>query len=135
MIALWLIAAHMAGDYLLQTRWQAARKLDEPWVRLRHVTTYTAAFVPVVLLAHGASWLAWGRVVFLVALFVLHFATDSRRFHSTLGDAVVWRLGPSQRTERRAGFPLGPSPWTPLPILIDQSLHLVQLAVLGSLFL
>lgn len=76
----------------------------------------------------------------MVLLFALHLFTDSRRFRSTLGDVIAWRYGPG-RHERSdpEGFadwklrPLGPNPWEPLPILIDQTLHVVQLAALGWL--
>lgn len=127
MIALYLLAAHLVGDFLFQTRWQAARKLDDAATRLRHVSTYTLAFIPVVLASgadarHAGGFLAW--------TFVLHFVTDSRRFHSTIGDWVTWNV---ERKTR--GLRLDPNPWQPLPILIDQSLHVAQLAVLGGLWL
>ena len=47
------VVSHLAGDYLLQTDWQAENKRGglggDPVARralLSHVTTYTLAFVP-----------------------------------------------------------------------------------------
>lgn len=105
MIALYLISAHMAGDYLFQTHWMAAGKLGSWWPRFIHVLVYTACFIPVAL-AEGSGARA---AAFLGALYVLHFLTDSHR----------WRTA---------------NPWPPMPILHDQSLHAVQLALLGGLF-
>lgn len=155
MIALYLLAAHMAGDFVLQTRWQAAGKFG--WtpqamdLRLRHCAVYTLCFLPAVLAAHPSS--EWRIDAFVVALFVLHWLTDSRRFNSTLGDVLAWRFSVDAETkitahERPAGLPnatfrhrtgdgltLPPSPWGPLPILIDQTLHLIQIAALAGLLL
>jgi hypothetical protein len=166
-IALYLIAAHLVGDFVLQTRWQAAGKFTDRRLRLRHVTAYCVPFVAVLLVipALDGTWLDEhrgifypanpGRVpqklAFLALLFVLHYATDSRRFRSTLGDVVAWVwMTPSgtdpatvdalalqpmavYRTEVPNSPP--PNPWPPVPILIDQTLHICQIAILGALFL
>lgn len=147
MIALYLLAAHLVGDYALQTRWQAAGKFG--WtrraiaLRSRHVLAYTACFVP---LTYDVLW--WRAYAFLAGVAALHWLTDSRRFTSTLGDALAWRWCMSWLDRRREWLARGehsrsvleynalpPSPWTPLPILLDQTLHAVQLAVLGGLLL
>lgn len=157
-IALYLIAAHLIGDFVLQTRWQAARKLTDYNYRARHVGAYCVPFLPIaawrVLTGHvgiadgHAHAAAWALACFLVWLAVLHFFTDSRRFRSTLGDWLVWSVSvwlPSVRersrpiwttAERQKPMPtLAANPWAPLPIVLDQALHVAQLAVLGGLFL
>lgn len=171
MIGLYLLAAHLVGDFVLQTRWQAAGKLADSSLRMRHVWAYAVPFMPIVAWRTwgDAAWSSWHTqrgVVFVSLLVLLHFLTDSRRFRSTLGDVVAWRFGgrASASAERRlalahvhdpavgfdaateqrvtalagapepGGFP-PPNPWTPIPILIDQTLHMAQLAVLGALFL
>lgn len=106
-IGLYLIASHMAGDYLFQSAHMAAHKLHDWKVRLWHVAVYTACFVPAVVAAHSSLW---RDGAFLAALAVAHFATDSKR----------WRTS---------------NPWPAMPILQDQSLHAVQIAVLAGLFL
>ena len=71
-----LLAAHAAGDFPLQTGWMAQNKLDSPLARGVHVTTYTAAFVPL-----------RRKPLFLALLWISHYAIDSRRWN----DAVpIW---------------------------------------------
>lgn len=130
MIALYLLAAHLVGDFLLQTRWQAALKLTSARVRARHVAGYLIPFVVVLALLRPS----WGHAVtFVCLLAVLHFLTDSRRFYSTPGEWIVWAV-----RRYRYGWlvlRLEPNPWPAMPLMIDQSLHLVQIAVLGGLLL
>lgn len=148
MLPLYLLASHMVGDYLFQTRWQAAAKLKDPWTRSLHVSTYTLAFLPVAFLA--PHWQE--AVTFLGLLAALHFATDSRRYLSTFGDWFQWlcmndkrkideheKLVPHQTlgTIRRRhltanGLKMPPNPWEPMPIMVDQTLHVVQIAVLAG---
>lgn len=152
MIGLVLLACHLVGDYDLQTRWQASRKILARSYRLRHVAAYTVPFVPVAILytrSNGLPW--WHWAAFLAALAVLHYLTDSHHFMSTLGDWLAftgywyrnWRTvimsSPNFTAEQRASGkrpprpPLGPNPWEPIPIMIDQALHLAQIAALGFL--
>lgn len=139
MLGLYLLAAHMVGDFLFQSRWQAAEKLTDRRSRARHVFSYTLAFAPLALLSAPL-----GRAgAFLGLLFVLHYATDSRRFRSSVGDVLGWRFGLSDRDRFRIlggaapdyRGPLEPNPWPAMPLMIDQTLHVVQLAALGALFL
>jgi hypothetical protein len=142
-IALYLLAAHLVGDFVFQTRWQAAGKLADWRLRFRHVLVYSLCFVPIAAV-YASS--AWRGAAFGCLLFVLHYLTDSRRFPSTLGDWVGWRLsygrGPVAGTlkdpgdaERPIYVRLPPNPWTPMPLLIDQTLHVCQVALLGGIFL
>lgn len=149
MIALYLIASHMVGDYMFQNRWHAARKFTNRWERALHVAWYGCAFTPVVAF-YAPSQL--DGIAFVVLLVVLHFITDSRRYLSNLGDVLGWRFrqefrrpGAKQREWRnqyKGNLPLGtrydrtpPNPWPGLPLMIDQTYHLVQIAVLAGLFL
>jgi Protein of unknown function (DUF3307) len=164
-IALYLIAAHMVGDFLLQNRWQAAYKLGDRWYRLEHVIGYCLPFIPIVAL-YARGW--WQAGAFMAALAVLHFLTDSRRYLSTLGDVAEWtierRRDPDGTTEVWVDYLYGPdadtsaftteqrlekarnlnvrvlrlpppNPWGSAPLMIDQTLHVCQLALLGGLFL
>lgn len=107
MTSLLLLAAHMVGDYILQTDYMAANKLTNTWVRALHVTLYCLPFIAVALVIGTAvqetSW-------FILAVWVTHFITDTRRWAS--GDK-----------------------WPPKPIIVDQTIHAVCLAVLGFIFL
>lgn len=131
MIALWLLGSHLVGDFLLQTRWQSAGKFG--WspraMRLRntHCFTYTLAFLPATLYAGPG----WGATGFLVCLYVLHYLTDAQRFERTPGEMVAWWAGANDGSV----VDLERNPWPGLPLAIDQTLHVVQLAVLGALFL
>src|SRR4051812_16842327 len=96
MLALWLLAAHCAGDYLLQTRWQAVGKFgwspEAVRLRWRHCTAYCVPFAPVALWARHDG--LGGLVVaasFLLFLHALHFLTDAQRFHRTPGEWLAWR--------------------------------------------
>lgn len=155
MIALYLLASHLFGDFVLQSRFQAVGKLTDRAARTGHVLTYTAAFVPVAVVEAPCAWRA---AAFLAGLFALHWLTDSRRFRSTLGDVSAWRIGSPgygarddgwrrRVWEERANDPDSdvdepesvwwppPNEWPAMPLLIDQTLHVCQLALLGGLLL
>lgn len=66
-----ILAAHMIGDYILQTNWIAARKLEDWRVRTLHVTLYCLPF-----------FVLTGDWRFLVGVWLTHFITDSRRWAS-----------------------------------------------------
>ena len=78
------IVCHLAGDYLLQTDWQAAHKrggLSGPPESRRalfmHVTSYTIAFVPA--LVWLASEIEWWVVGVAALIFVPHLIQDDGR--------------------------------------------------------
>jgi hypothetical protein len=138
MLALWLIAAHLVGDYLIQTRWQAVGKFgwtkEACWFRTRHVAGYLIPFVPIVFV-YGSALEAVG---FLAWLYVLHWFTDAQRFTVTPGEWLVCFWGHAPEFVMHANDPrprLEPNPWPSLPLAIDQTLHIVQLAILGGWFL
>jgi len=105
MMQLRLLASHMVGDYVFQTNEQAIRKTEDVGQLLAHVATYTAAFIPTTL---SSSASGRRRLLFLVSTFCVHLAIDHRR----------WASG---------------AEWGPKPIMVDQSLHAIQLAILGEL--
>lgn len=107
MLGLWLLSLHMLGDYILQTDGMAANKLQSARVRTLHVLVYTCPFAPLACL-YSTTLARAG--LFTALVFITHWVTDSRRWAS---DKV----------------------WPPKPILIDQSLHLLSLALLGTLLL
>ena len=78
------LVAHMVGDYLLQTDWQARHKrggLTDPAARralLTHVTTYTLAFVPAFVWIGSELDVGWA-VVAAVLVFVPHLIVDDGR--------------------------------------------------------
>ncbi len=142
MIVLWLLVAHLVGDYLLQTRWQAVEKFG--WTRramqyrTRHVAAYCVPFIPISIVYGGFHlWIDW----FLVDLALWHWLTDAQRFTRTPGEWLVWRVRAPRVAVDRIPMtgdprePLPPNPWPTIGLAIDQTLHLVQIAVLASIFL
>jgi hypothetical protein len=69
MLSLYLLAAHMVGDFILQGEWIASRKLSDWRVRALHVTLYV---IPFALISPDAR--------FLASLWALHFLVDCRRW-------------------------------------------------------
>jgi hypothetical protein len=78
------VVSHLAGDYLIQTDWQAIHKRGglgrDPVARralLSHVTTYTLVFVPALIWLAGELGAAVVAVAALV--FVPHLVQDDGR--------------------------------------------------------
>lgn len=79
------VVSHAAGDYLLQTDWQATNKRGglgrDPVARralFSHVTSYTLAFVPAgIWLADDVS--ALGLVALAFGIFLPHLIQDDGR--------------------------------------------------------
>lgn len=105
MLGLDLIAAHMVGDYILQSDEMARLKLTDSFVRFVHVTLYT---IPMIIVALLHSTTPTSVLFFSMFVWISHFMTDSKRWAS--GDR-----------------------WPPKPILVDQAIHLVTLAVASRL--
>lgn len=104
-MALDIIALHLLGDFVLQTEEMAQNKLRSARVRALHVLCYALPF------ALWGMWLyGWLGLWFAVGVAVTHFVIDSHRF------AVN-------------------HPWPAKSIVIDQTLHLLTLAMLARMFL
>jgi hypothetical protein len=116
------MVSHLAGDFLLQTDWQARNKAGglgpDPTARralLAHLTTYALAFVPAIVWLWpelGAAALGIGAVIV-----VPHLVQDD-------GRPVRWF---ALRVKH------SPNPEGTLLIAVDQSLHVV--ALLGAALL
>jgi hypothetical protein len=110
------LVCHLAGDLLLQTEWQAITKvqglgtLEGRRALLRHVTTYTLAFVPALIwIAVDRSLLRALAVAVLIA--VPHVLVDDGHF------VQVW-----PREVKHT-----PDPAPSLRLMVDQSFHVVCL--------
>ena len=111
------LVAHMVGDYLLQTDWQARNKrggLSGSGVARRalisHVTTYTLAFVPAFIWIGSELDPVWG-IVAAVLVYIPHLIIDDGRL-------VGLYLA---RVKRVEGLNLG------LAASVDQSFHVLSL--------
>ena len=112
-----LVVSHLAGDFLLQTGWQAANKpggLGRDPIRRRalfsHVLTYGLAFVPALvwLVSDLRGWVA----ATAAAIVVPHLIQDDGR----LLDAYI-------RTVKRSVVPPGDFVY----VAVDQSFHVIAL--------
>jgi hypothetical protein len=112
------IVCHVAGDFLLQTDWQAVNKRgglssrnpDARRALFTHVTVYTLVFVPAVIwIANAKSALAFAL---LAVIFIPHLIQDDTRV------LVTWN-----RIVKRSG----PQPGDYVYMAIDQSFHFVAL--------
>jgi Protein of unknown function (DUF3307) len=118
-----LLVSHIAGDFLLQTEWQALNKAGglgrsrEARRALRnHALTYTATFLP------GLVWIASERgdalPILLAALITLpHMVVDDGRL------LRVWMHEVKHSPEPAPG----------LVIMVDQSFHILMLFLVALL--
>lgn len=121
MIGLWIVLAHLTGDYLIQSHWMATEKVKRMWPAVAHGVTYT---LPWLVVTH--SWWA------LVVVGGTHIVIDRWR----LARYVVWAknlMAPaSHRSPLTAtGYPDSTPIWlsTWLLIIADNTMHLVIGAV------
>lgn len=112
-----LVVSHLAGDFLLQTEWQASHKRGglgpDPTARralFSHIGTYTLCFVPALIWLAGdiGAWAAVG-IVALVA--VPHLIVDDGR----LLEAYMRRV---KGLEPEPGY---------LYMAVDQSVHVIMI--------
>lgn len=121
MIGLWIVLAHLAGDYLLQSDWMATRKTSQ-WVpAVAHGITYTLPH----LLITQSPWA-------LLIIGGTHIIIDRYR----LARYLVWlknHLAPrGERTPpwqecTATGYPADRPVWltTWLMIIADNAVHLI----------
>jgi hypothetical protein len=111
------VVAHLAGDYILQTDWQALHKhgglTGTPEMRralVSHVSTYTLAFVP------GLIWLSGSLHLWVIGIAALiavpHLIQDDGRVLAAYARRV-------KKADIQANPALGAS--------LDQSFHVVAL--------
>jgi hypothetical protein len=116
------LVAHMVGDYLFQTDWQARNKRGglSGGVAFRalitHVTTYTLAFVPALIWIAGELDPGWG-LLGAALIFLPHFVIDDGRI-------VRAYLAHVKRAD---GFDVG------LAASVDQSFHILSLFLVALL--
>lgn len=109
-----LIVAHLIGDWLMQTEYEAMRKAKDPffnWGLWKHCLVYTLWFVPVFLWV-GVSCL-W-----LLPLLASHLFLDRRW-------PIVWWLRHVKRTSRES---IEKNFW--LVVAVDQVAHAMVLVLL-----
>lgn len=111
------VVCHLAGDFLLQTEWQATNKRGGLWnageqrrALLSHATVYTACFIPALVWLTDSISTAWAIALFAI-IWVPHFVQDDGR------PLVAWNRGVK-----------GADPASDvLYMAVDQSFHIVSL--------
>jgi len=113
-----LLAAHMLGDFVLQTGAIARNKVRLPWMALHLAILFALVLIAVVPIT-GGSYRVW---LTLLGLTLVHglidrgkLALDSRRRRSTAEEGGPHRINPADH-----------QPWH---FALDQGLHLLSLAV------
>jgi hypothetical protein len=116
------LVAHMVGDYLFQTDWQARNKRGglSGGMAFRalaaHVATYTLAFAPALVWIGDELDAGWALLA-AALIFLPHFVIDDGRI-------VRFYLA---RVKRADGFDLG------LAASVDQSFHVLSLFLVALL--
>ena len=119
-ILAWFFAFHMLGDYITQNAWMANNKLKNAGVRSVHVLVYSLPFAllgylvpplnPLGALGYETTLRADLMPLWLyLAVFIPHFLIDSKRFCTS-------------------------NPWPMKPIMVDQTLHAIHLALVFTVF-
>ena len=104
------IVAHMVGDYLFQTDWQALNKrggLTRPAgsrALLSHVTTYTLAFVPAFIWIGSELDVGWALVA-AVMVFIPHLIIDDGRLVRSTSRASSGSRASISASRRRSTSP------------------------------
>ena len=106
----WLFIGHLAGDFLLQTRWMAENKNRNILPLLMHGIVYTLAVTGSSFMCGGLKW------QYSVLIFLSHIFLDQRSF------VKFWAEKVTRTTE---------VPW--LLVVLDQTWHLLVLAVIAGL--
>ena len=116
------LAAHMVGDYFLQSDWMAQEKTKYLSVATIHALTYSVPFIPVVIWLHAPNpGLAW------LVIFVTHAIIDRYRLARHIvwfkNQFAPWVFRPTHTaTGHGADRPEYLSVW--LCILVDNILHM-----------
>ena len=120
MLALWIVLAHLVGDYLIQSHWMATKKTEQWLPAIVHGATYTIPYVfvtqsPLALLVIGGT----------------HIIIDRFR----LARHFAWlknQIGPksarfSWASSKATGYPADTPPWMAvwLMIIADNTVHLL----------
>lgn len=126
MIALYIVLAHLIGDYLIQSHWMATKKTEQWIPAIAHGITYTIPYAAPMLF----GWVDLS-VPALVVIGGTHIVIDRFR----LARHFVWfknQLAPKASrfawaSAKGTGYPADTPPWLAvwLMIIADNTLHLL----------
>ena len=107
-----LLVAHLVGDWLLQTEWQALNKGKNFQALLTHVAVYSLTLLAVLVTTFGFSNLSIYIIVLILGL--IHALMDG-------SGVVAWYIRTFKLIDKR-----GPEKW--LSIAVDQVFHILLIA-------
>lgn len=120
MLALWIVLAHLVGDYLIQSHWMATKKTEQWFPAIVHGVTYT---IPYALITQSP----WA----LLVIGGTHIIIDRFR----LARHFAWlknQIGPKSSrfpwsSAKATGYPADTPPWLSvwLMIIADNTIHLL----------
>ena len=129
MSGLYIILAHLVGDYIIQNNWMAQKKTSAWWPAIVHGVVYSIPYAFVLWLLTGSVLEYWPA---LLVIGGTHVVIDRFR----LVKQMIWALNQvAPRASRyswaeakqnggySAGMPVWMSTW--LMIIVDNSCHLV----------
>lgn len=120
MLALWIILAHLVGDYLIQSHWMATKKTEQWLPAVAHGVTYTLPYA----LVTQSPWalLVIGGTHIIIDRFRLarHFAWLKNQI-GPRSSRFAWS------TAKGTGYPADTPPWLAvwLMIVADNTIHLL----------
>lgn len=119
MLPLWIVLAHLVGDYILQTDWMASEKTKRWWPAIAHGATYTLPYVlitqsPLALLVIGGTHVILDRYRLPKYLIWAKNQLAPKRYRSPWSDCTA------------TGYPSDRPVWltTWLLIITDNTIHL-----------
>jgi hypothetical protein len=120
MIALWIVLAHLVGDYLIQSHWMATEKTKRWLPAIMHGITYTLPYAlitqsPLALIVIGGTHIIIDR---------FRLARHIAWFKNQLGPK---RSRPQWADAKATGYPSDTPAWLSvwLMIIADNTIHLM----------
>jgi hypothetical protein len=110
-----LLIAHLLGDWIFQTEWQALNKTKNWWALFAHITVYHLILLGVLVWRMGSINI---QIVLTVALLAISHAFLDRR------NLLLWIMKSLRIIVTR-----GSEQW--LVIAVDQAIHVVLLSLVA----
>lgn len=120
MVALWIVLAHLAGDYLIQSDWMASEKTKRWWPAIAHGVTYT---LPYALITQSP----WALLVIASTHIVIDHYRLARHVCWFKNQLVPRRFRSSWQDCKATGYPSDKPIWMAvwLMIIADNTMHLI----------
>lgn len=120
MLGLYIILAHLVGDYLLQTHWMAIEKTNRWWPAIAHGLTYT---IPYLFVTQSF----WALFIICTTHIVIDRFRLARHFVWLKNQLAPKKYRPAKSELKTTGYPAETPPWLSvwLMIIADNTIHLL----------